>query len=340
MEVIIGIDPHKASHTAVALADTEVELARLQLSSSRSQIDRLLAWAKPFPQRRWAIEGAEGLGFLLAQQLVAADEVVVDVPATLAARTRLLGNGRTNKNDPNDALSVAVTALRHRELRTVTTAGYSELLRLLAKRHIDLSNQRTRLVARLHALATELSPGGIAKKLNSTDAAKFLATVTPTDAVAQLRWDLIAELADDIARLEAQTKQSERRLRDAVAASGSTVTNIYGIGPIIAAMLIGNTGNIARFANRDRYAAYNGTAPVEFSSSGRIVHRVSQRGNRTLNHALHLAAMCQLRQRHSDGRAYFERRVADGKTNKEAIRALKRQISNNVYRHLVADTHR
>ncbi len=109
MEVIIGIDPHKASHTAVALADTEVELARLQLSSSRSQIDRLLAWAKPFPQRRWAIEGAEGLGFLLAQQLVAADEVVVDVPATLAARTRLLGNGRTNKNDPNDARSVAVT---------------------------------------------------------------------------------------------------------------------------------------------------------------------------------------------------------------------------------------
>ncbi len=340
MEVIIGIDPHKASHTAVALADTEVELARLQLSSSRSQIDRLLAWAKPFPQRRWAIEGAEGLGFLLAQQLVAADEVVVDVPATLAARTRLLGNGRTNKNDPNDALSVAVTALRHRDLRTVTTAGYDELLRLLAKRHIDLSNQRTRLVARLHALATELSPGGIAKKLNSTDAAKFLAAVTPTDAVAQLRWELIAELADDIARIEAQTKQSERRLRDAVVASGSTVTNIYGIGPIIAAMLIGNTGDIGRFANRDRYAAYNGTAPVEFSSGGRIVHRVSQRGNRTLNHALHLAAMCQLRQPHSDGRAYFERRVAEGKTNKEAIRALKRQISNIVHRHLVADTRR
>ena len=337
MDVVIGIDPHKASHTAVALADTEVELARLQLSSTRSQVDRLLAWAKPFPQRRWAIEGAEGLGFLLAQQLVAADDVVVDVPATLAARTRLLGNGRTNKNDPNDALSVAVTALRHRGLRTVTTAGYSELLRLLAKRHIDLSNQRTRLVARLHALATELSPGGIAKKLNSTDAAKFLAAVTPTDAVAQLRCASSAELADDIARIEAQTKQSERRLRDAVAASGSTITDIYGIGPVIAAMLIGNTGDIGRFANRDHFAAYNGTAPVEFSSGGRIVHRVSERGNRTLNHSLHLAAMCQLRQRHSEGRAYFDRRVAEGKTNKEANRALKRQISNNVYRHLVAD---
>ena len=337
MDVVIGIDPHKATHTAVALGEGELELARLEVRSGRSQLERLLDWATPFPQRRWAIEGAEGLGFLLAQQLVAADELVVDVPATLAAGTRLLGNGRTNKNDPNDALSVAVTALRHRELRTVTTAGYSELLRLLAKRHIDLSNQRTRLVARLHALATELSPGGIGKKLNSTDAAKFLAAITPTDAVAQLRWDLIDELADDIARIEAQTKQSARRLRDAVAVSGSTVTDIYGIGPIIAAMLIGNTGDISRFANRDRYAAYNGTAPVEFSSGGRVVHRVSERGNRTLNHALHLAAMCQLRQPRSDGRTYFDRRVAEGKTNKEAIRALKRQISNIVYRHLVAD---
>jgi len=337
MDVMIGIDPHKATHTAVAVGDGEIELDRVQIRSGRGQLDRLLAWAEPYAPRRWAIEGAEGLGFLLAQQLVAADQLVVDVPATLAARTRLLGNGRTNKNDPNDALSVAMTALRHRELRTVTTAGYSELLRLLAKRHIDLSNQRSRLVARLHALATELSPGGIAKRLNSTDAAKFLADITPTDAVAQLRWDLIAELADDIARIEAQSKRSERRIRDAVAASHTTVTDIYGIGPVIAAMLIGNTGDIARFANRDRYAAYNGTAPVEFSSGGRIVHRVSERGNRTLNHALHLAAMCQLRQRHSEGRAYFDRRVAEGKTNKEAIRALKRQISNIVYRHLTND---
>ena len=102
-------------------------------------------------------------------------------------------------------------------------------------------------------------------------------------------------------------------------------------------MLIGYTGDIARFANRDRYAAYNGTAPVEFSSGGRTVHRVSQRGNRQLNHALHMAAICQLRQPHSEGRAYFDRRVAEGKTKKEAIRALKRQISNAVYRQLVAD---
>ncbi len=105
-------------------------------------------------------------------------------------------------------------------------------------------------------------------------------------------------------------------------------------------MLIGYTGDITAFANRDRYAAYNGTAPVEFSSGGRTVHRLSTRGNRNLNHALHLAAICQIRHTHSDGRAYFDRRVADGKTKKEAIRALKRQISNSMYRQLVADTAR
>jgi len=340
MDVVIGIDPHKATHTAVAVGDDEVELARLALRSGPRQVDRLLAWAAPFPQRRWAVEGAEGLGFLLAQQLVAAGQTVLDVPATLAARTRLLGSGRSNKNDPNDALSVAITARRHGDLRHVAAAGHAELLRLLAKRHADLAKQRIRLVSRLHALAAELSPGGIAKTLNSTDAAKFLAATTPTDTVSQVRHDLIGELADDIARLEAQLKASERRLRSAVAASGTTATDICGIGPIIAAMLIGNTGDIARFANRDRFAAYNGTAPAEFSSGGRTIHRVSQRGNRTLNHALHLAAMCQLRQPASEGRGYYDRRVDEGKTPKEAIRALKRQISNTVYRHLIADTRR
>ena len=128
-----------------------------------------------------------------------------------------------------------------------------------------------------------------------------------------------------------------RRIRNAVNASGTSLTDIFGVGPVIAAMLIGNSGSMSRFANRDRYAADNGTAPAEFSSGGRTVHRVSQRGNRTLNHALHLAAMIQHRQRHSEGRAYYERRVAEGTTGKEAVRALKRQLSNIIYRHLVAD---
>ena len=337
MQVIIGVDPHKASHTAVAISAAEDELARKKVRATRAQVDQLLAWAEPFPTRVWAIEGADGMGYLLAQQLVATGEHVLNVPATLAARTRLLGTGRTDKNDPNDALSVAVTALRTRDLRPVQAVGHSEVLRLLAKRNSDIGDHRTLLVCRMHALLLELAAGGISKEINASDVDQFLAEVTPTTPAAQVRYDLAVELLDDIRRLDAQLKASHKRIRTAIAASATTLTDLFGVGPILAAMLIGYTGDIARFPNRDRYAAYNGTAPVEYSSGGRTIHRLSQRGNRQLNHALHMVAVCQLRQPHSDGRAYFDRRVGEGKTNKEALRALKRQVSNAVYRQLVAD---
>jgi transposase len=340
MEVVIGDDPHKASDHAFAIDDREAELAQLSVRATRTQTQRLLAWAAPFERRRWAIEGADGLGYLLSQQLVAAGERVVDVPATLAARTRVLGSTRSNKTDPNDARSVALTALRHGELREVVPVGHSEVLRLLAKRNIDIGDRRTQIVCRLHALLVELAPGGIAKEINASDVDGFLARLSPATPVEQTRYDLAVELLGDIRRLDEQLKVSHKRVRAAVVASGTSLTELFGIGPIIAAMLIGYTGDIARFANRDYYAAYNGTAPVEYSSGGRTVHRLSQRGNRHLNHALHLAAICQIRHPHSEGRAYVDRKVADGKTKREAIRALKRQISNAVYRQLEIDARR
>ena len=164
--------------------------------------------------------------------------------------------------------------------------------------------------------------------------------MTPATPAEQVRYDLAVELLDDIRRLDEQLKGSHKRIRTAIAASGTTVTDLFGIGPIIAAMLIGYSGDIGRFADRDRYAAYNGTAPVEFSSGGRTVHRLSQRGNRNLNHALHMAVICQLRHPGSDGRVYFDRRLAEGKTKKEALRSLKCHVSNAVYRQLVADAAR
>jgi len=340
MHVIIGVDPHKASHQAVAVDEGEGEISRISVRATRTQTERLLAWAAPFEKRTWAIEGADGMGYLLSQQLVAVGERVVDVPATLAARTRVLGAGRSNKTDPNDALSVATTALRNGSLREVCRAGHGELLRLLAKRNTDIGDQRCRVVSRMHSLLIELAPGGIAKEINASDVDVFLACLSPATPVEQLRYELAVELLGDIRRLDEQLKASHKRIRTAVAASGSSVTDLFGVGPIIAAMLIGYTGDIARFRDRDHYAAYNGTAPIEFSSGGRTVHRLSTRGNRNLNHAIHMAAICQLRQPHSDGRAYVDRKVAEGKTKKEAIRALKRQISNAVYRQLVVDARR
>jgi transposase len=340
MKVIIGIDPHKASHTAVAIGGDENELGSIKVRSTRRQVPQLLGWAEPFETRLWAIESAGGLGYLLAQQLVDAGENVVDVPATLASRVRVLASGRSNKNDPNDALSVAVAALRAPALRSVQAADHAEVLRLLAKRNLDIGNHRTRVVCRLHAALAALAPGGIAKELNASDADELLDRIQPATPVEQARHDLAAELLDDVRRLDAQLKESHRRIRVAVKASGTSLTELFGVGPIIACMLIGYTGDVHRFRNRDQFAAYNGTAPIELSSGGRVVHRLSQRGNRHLNHAIHMAAISQIRQSHSEGRAYFDRKVAEGKTKKEALRSLKRQVSNAAYRQLLVDAQR
>ena len=183
--------------------------------------------------------------------------------------------------------------------------GHSEVLRLLAKRNTDLGNQRSRVVCRLHALIAELAGGGIAKEMYASDVDRFLAGFHVGTPVEQVRYELAIELLDDVRRLDAQLKASHKRLRDAVRASGTSLTELFGIGPILAAMLIGYTGEVTRFVSRDHYAACNGTAPVEFSSGGRTVHRVSRRGNRNLNHAIHMAAICQLRQVHSEGRTYL-----------------------------------
>lgn len=340
MTVIIGVDPHKASHTAVALDAKEGELARRRVRSGVAQAKELLSWASAFPDRAWAIESAGGLGYLLAQQLVAFGEEVLDVPATLASRVRVLGTGRSNKNDPNDATAVAVAALRSPGLRQVAPVGHREILRLLVKRNYDLGRLRGQAVGRAHALAADLVGGGIGKEMYASDLDRFLDRVRPSDEVEKMRVQLLEELLDDICYLDKLLKASHLRIREAVRASGTSLTDIYGIGPILAASLLGYSGDVSRFVDRDHYASYNGTAPVEFSSGGRVVHRLSRRGNRNLNHAIHMVAVCQLRQRGSEGRAYFDRRVAEGKTKREALRALKRQISNTVYRHLVEDTKR
>jgi transposase len=340
MTVTIGIDPHKATHTAVAIDRDETELATITVRATRRQTERLLGWAEPFGQRTWAIESAGGLGYPLAQQLLDAGEHVLDVPATLASRVRVLGTGRSDKNDPNDARSVAIAALRATGLRSVQPADHAEVLRLLAKRNQNIGDLRTKLVCRLHNVIAALAPGGIAKELNASDADAVLGAFEPSTPVEHTRHELALELLDDVRRLDSQLKESHRRIRVAVRASGTSLTEVYGIGPVLACALIGYTGDVGRFANRDQFAAYNGTAPIEVSSGGRVAHRLSRRGNRQLNHAIHMVAICQIRQLHSEGRAYFERKVDEGKTKKDAIRSLKRQISNTVYRQLVLDSQR
>lgn len=340
MAVMIGVDPHKGSHTAVAIDSGEVELAQVQVRSSAGQVSQLLEWAGAFSDRTWAVESAGGVGYLLSQQLVAAGERVLDVPATLPARVRLLGSKRSNKNDPNDAYSIAVAALRAPGLTAVTPADHGAVLRLLAKRNKQLAGQRTRTACRLHALLVELVPGGIGKEITANHADRILASITPRDPVELTRHELACEHLDDLRRLEAQTVALHKRMAAAVKASQTTVSELFGFGPVNSAIVVGYTRDICRFANRDRFAAYNGTAPIEVSSGGRTVHRLSRRGNRQLNHAIHMAAITQLRFAHSPGHAYYQRKLAEGKTKKEAIRALKRRISDALYERLRADARR
>ena len=208
MTVIIGIDPHKASHAACAIDGNEIELAHVSVRSGQRQLELLLGWAAPFDDRRWAIESAGGLGYLLAQQLVAANECVVDVPATLASRVRVLGSGRSNKNDPNDARAVAVAALRAPSLAPVRREDHITVLRLLAKAQLDCRQARTRACCRLHALTAELVAGGIGKEIVARQAEIVLASIEPATGAQRQRLELASEWLDEIRGYDTKLERS------------------------------------------------------------------------------------------------------------------------------------
>ena len=318
----------------------EHELRRIKVRAGAGQVAELVAWADGIAPRTWAVESAQGMGYLLAQQLVAAGETVLDVPATLASRVRVLGSGQSTKTDPNDARAVAVAALHAPSLPVVRTADHTVVCRLVVRRYGDLARWRNKLCCRLHALVAELVPGGIAKEVVVNQARSLLAEILPDGPAGWERHRQALELVDEIDDLDAVLGETRARVATAVAASGTSLTEIFGVGPIVAAMLIGFTGDPTRFATANRFAAYTGCAPVEFSSGGRIVHRLSRRGNRRLNHAIHLVAVTQIRHRHSPGRGYYDRKLEQGHTHREALRALKRRLSDVIWRHLIADARR
>jgi transposase len=281
----------------------EEPLGEIRVRASAAQAGKLAAWAAAWPERTWAVEGAAGLGRLLAQQLVAAGERVLDVQPKLASRVRLLQAGDTNKNDPNDALSVAIAALRSRNCRQVAAEDYPAVLKVWSKRHRDLARLRNQVACRLHAVLCDLVPGGHPKEISAAQAARILEHASPSGAVDRARAELAAEFLEDMRRLDAQLRGTRKKLAAAVRSSGTTLTEVFGVGPVISGTIIGDIADVSRFPGRDHFAAYNGTAPVEVSSGNRKVHRLSLRGNRRINHAIHMAAITQIRHKHSDGRA-------------------------------------
>jgi transposase len=333
---IIGIDPHKGSHTAAVIDRDEQLVSELSVQADRRQRDRLLRWAAPFAPRLWAVEGATGVGAFLAQQLVGAGETVVDVPAVLSARARLLDSGRNDKTDRHDARSAAIVALRHRNLRSVELEDHRQVLRLLARRHHQLIAGRTRAICRLHAVLSEMIAGGLSKNLSAKRAADELRKLRPHDEVGIERKHIATELLHEVRRIDRSLVELDARIHSAVKASCTSVTEVFGVGPIVACYLIGYSGAVGRFPTAGHYARYNGTAPIEASSGPKVRHRLNPNGNRQLNHAIHIAALGQI-SHDTPGRAYYLAKQADGKSRKEAMRCLKRRISDVIYRQLRAD---
>jgi transposase len=278
MKVLMGVDPHKAS-VAVAVVDEALGdlVERASFLQNRAGLRALERWAKRFPERRWAVENAGGLGRHLAGRLAAAGESVVDVPPKLSARVRVLSTGNARKNDGLDAFAIALAASRNERLAVVDPEAASEVLRLLSERREELVAERTRALNRLHGLLRDLVPGGVAGTLSAHRAARILRGIRPQEgASARLRRQLASEVLRDIRTLDRKIADLSGRIEAEVEASGTTLTEIFGVGPILAAKIIGTVADVARFPTKARFASYSGTAPVEASSGEVVRHRLSR----------------------------------------------------------------
>ena len=335
-QVIIGMDPHKRSATIEVINDREKVLAQGRFGTDRAGYQTMLKLGRQHKDRIWAVDGCNGIGKHIAQRLVADGEIVVDVPAKLSARARVFDTGQGRKTDPVDAHSVAVAALRSKGLRQVVVDDATVALRLLVDRRDGLGRAHTDLLNRIHKLLLELLPGGAKKYLSAAQARELLNTVRPRDLVGRTRRRLASELITELVQVDKKTKAADKELRELVEATGSSLQNLHGIGPSGAARLIGDVADISRFASRGHFASWNGTAPLDVSSADQNRHRLSRAGNRRINRTLHIMAVVQLRN-DTEGRAYYRRKLAAGKTPMEAMRALKRRLSDVVYRQMVND---
>jgi transposase len=323
MEVLIGVDPHKATNVVAAVDEQGEVVGQETFPANRKGMRALERWAKGFPERRWAVEGAAGIGRPLAQKLLAGGEQVVDVPPKLSARVRVLSTGNARKNDRLDATFTALAALRNGRLASVQPEdgpdGHAEILRLLTERREHLVAERTRSLNRLHVLLLrDLLSDPVGKQLSADAAAKLLRRARPKHPAGRVRRRLASELVRDVRALDRRIAELDERIAVEVEASGTTLTLLFGVGPILAAKIVGIVGDVGRFPSKAHFASYAGVAPIEASSGEVVRHRLSLAGNRRLNKVMHMIAVCQAR---SDprGGAYHRKKLAEGKSRREGL---------------------
>ena len=338
--VVIGMDPHKRSATIEVMDAEETVLGGGRYDTDEGGFADMSGYVnriQPDRERRvWAVEGCNGIGHHIAVRLLAAGEQVVDVPPKLSARTRVFATGQGRKTDATDAHSVALVGTRMAGLRPVVDDQQLTVVRVLADRRRSLGEDHTRIVSQLHQQLLELIPGGAKRDLSAAQAKTLLVKVRPRDAAGKTRRRVAAELIADLERIYQRKKAADKELTELIAATGSSLMKLHGIGPSGAAQLLVDVADITRFPDRGHFAAWNGTAPIDASSGDQIRHRLSRLGNRQINRTLHIMATVQLRNP-TEGRAYYDRRKGEGKTSNEAMRALKRRLSDIVYRTMLDD---
>lgn len=335
--VTFGIDAHKRTHTIVAIDDAGRELGQLttKAATTRDHL-KIVKWAAGFgPVRQFAVEDCRHLSRRLEADLLAAGESIVRVPPKLMAHAR--DSARTyGKSDPIDALAVARAALRHPDLPVARLDGPSRKVRLLVDHREDLIGENTRHINRLRWHLHELDPtwDPPARSLRSIRRLNDIAQrLTGLDGLVA---EIAAELVARIIELTRRANQLEARIATLVADLAPTLLAMPGCGVLTAAKIVGETAGIDRFHSKDAYARHNGTAPLPVWSSNQHRHRLSRTGNRQLNAAIHRIAITQKRC-HPDARTYIEKRTTMGNTPTEALRALKRRLSDVVYRNLLTD---
>lgn len=334
--VVIGVDAHKRSHTLVTADMVGRRLAEKKIGTTSEDHLKAVEWAAQWPNAKFALEDCRHVTRRLERDLLAAGFEVVRVPTHLMAAARR-GSREKGKSDPIDALAVAHAALREPDLPAARLDGPAREVKLLSDYRHVLVTERTELMNRLRWHLHELDPGleiparGLRRYCVIDDLAERLTGFE--GLVAQLAREMTTRCRE----LTRQINDLERQLRERVRLLAPSLLAVPGCGVLSAAVIIGETAGAQRFRSKDAYARFTGTAPIPVwsgSTSGKV--RLNRGGNRWINCALHMIALTQTRGL-GPGKDYLDKLTGRGKTRVEAIRLLRRRLSDVVYRALIVD---
>jgi transposase len=337
--ITLGIDAHKRTHTVVAVDAAGRQLAARTTGETTTAAHLgLLRWAEqlaPGEGRRWAVEDCRHLSRRLEADLLAAGETLARVPPKLMAHAR--DAARTyGKSDPIDALAVARAALAHPDLPAARLDGPSRALRLLVDHREDLVNERTRCINRLRWHLHELDPSWDPSPRSLASYANIDAVAARLAGLDGLVASIAGEIAADVRALTVRERALRKQIAELVEGLAPALLAIVGAGALTAAKIVAEAADIRRFKSKDAFARHNGTAPVPVWSGNNERHRLSRAGNRQINAAIHRIALTQSRC-HQPAIDYLARRAGNGDRPAEARRALKRHLSDAVYRAMLAD---